>query len=544
MSNSYGDSSGLNGYIPNQYMGLGISQDSPGIKGYPISPIQKTDQRIVGAPVFYRFDNRQNLATFENCPPPMIRYQGSFSLEPRLQQQRTYDYEGYSPVFYTQPVSLSLKGKTHKKTKSLPTNQPLMTKFSSGLPQSNTNPYFERNPSSSSGATVSDSVLANKIEYPTHKISKSAIGNDEIYEELKNKIYPAIEVKKYSTSAIDPVRNYLTVFEYLINNQWIIWDYETGYVHLTGIWKAALASNEYISNPNIKADIVKLLESTPKEYHEYIKRIRGGFLKIQGTWLPYSLCRMLARRFSYYIRYQLIPLFGIDFPDYCLHPSDPRFGELKLDDVKDIDSNCIGPRIVGKSQSNTHSKTHSHIQNHTQKHKKSHSTLSITSFKGDKKVKKSNKIEKDKINRTNTSILPELSKFRFPEVKTPVFSSTKLLPPPISCPAKLPMSDIDYRDMLEIVNASKCLQSLSKSNSNINLHQVSPISMDYDSIALTSPQPNYITTLDCSTNDNTNGISSILFAAGLSERPKDTSCSALDYKPLQRTSLKIDDLLS
>ncbi|ODV76632.1 DNA-binding domain of Mlu1-box binding protein MBP1, partial [Suhomyces tanzawaensis NRRL Y-17324] len=105
----------------------------------------------------------------------------------------------------------------------------------------------------------------------------------------------------YLTLAIDPVRNYLTVYEYLVNNHWIIWDYETGFVHLTGIWKAS---------SSLKADIVKLLESTPKQYQPYIKRIRGGFLKIQGTWLPFNLCRVLARRFCYYIRYELIPIFG------------------------------------------------------------------------------------------------------------------------------------------------------------------------------------------------------------------------------------------
>lgn len=45
-----------------------------------------------------------------------------------------------------------------------------------------------------------------------------------------------------------------------------------GYVHFTGIWK---------SLGNSKADIVKMVDSNPELK---VKKIRGGFLKIQGTW--------------------------------------------------------------------------------------------------------------------------------------------------------------------------------------------------------------------------------------------------------------------
>lgn len=45
-----------------------------------------------------------------------------------------------------------------------------------------------------------------------------------------------------------------------------------GYVHFTGIWKAL---------GNSKADIVKMVDSNPELK---VKKIRGGFLKIQGTW--------------------------------------------------------------------------------------------------------------------------------------------------------------------------------------------------------------------------------------------------------------------
>jgi len=188
------------------------------------------------------------------------------------------------------------------------------------------------NKSLSNEISLTSSPLSNKCNFP---IVQPTQDNAET-----NSIYPSIEMKKYSTSAISTTRNYLTVYQYEINDQHIRWDYETGLVHLTGMWKASLAAssdpnvaNAALSSYNMKADIVKLLESTPKSFQPYIKRIRGGFLKIQGTWLPYSLAKMLARKFCYHIRYKLVPIFGNDFPEHCLKPDEKGFGELKFDQI-------------------------------------------------------------------------------------------------------------------------------------------------------------------------------------------------------------------
>ncbi|KAK9470536.1 uncharacterized protein V1510DRAFT_270291 [Dipodascopsis tothii] len=99
-----------------------------------------------------------------------------------------------------------------------------------------------------------------------------------------------------------------------------MWDYHSGYVHLTGLWKAI---------GNSKADIVKLVDNSP-DLEPVIRRVRGGFLKIQGTWLPYNIARTLASRTCFHIRYALIPLFGPTFPESCLPPSAPGFGQLQL----------------------------------------------------------------------------------------------------------------------------------------------------------------------------------------------------------------------
>ncbi|EDO16723.1 hypothetical protein Kpol_1003p28 [Vanderwaltozyma polyspora DSM 70294] len=51
--------------------------------------------------------------------------------------------------------------------------------------------------------------------------------------------------------------------------------------------------------------------------YDLIQRIRGGYIKIQGTWLPWEISRILCIRFCYPIRFLLVPLFGPDFPKDC-----------------------------------------------------------------------------------------------------------------------------------------------------------------------------------------------------------------------------------
>ncbi|KAI0703842.1 transcription regulator HTH, apses-type DNA-binding domain-containing protein [Cytidiella melzeri] len=106
---------------------------------------------------------------------------------------------------------------------------------------------------------------------------------------------------RYITSN-DP-RGYIPVYEYPLNGQWIMIDMDDGYVLWTGIWKAL---------GNSKADIVKMIESQP-DLASKLRRVRGGFLKIQGTWMPYEIALRLSRRVAWPIRYELIPLFGYGY---------------------------------------------------------------------------------------------------------------------------------------------------------------------------------------------------------------------------------------
>ncbi|KZT40470.1 DNA-binding domain of Mlu1-box binding protein MBP1 [Sistotremastrum suecicum HHB10207 ss-3] len=111
---------------------------------------------------------------------------------------------------------------------------------------------------------------------------------------------------RYITSN-DP-RGYVPVYEYPLNGQWIMMDVDDGYILWTGIWKAL---------GNSKADIVKMIESQP-DLAPQLRRVRGGYLKIQGTWMPYEVAMKLSRRVAWTIREDLVPLFGHLCPVFVL----------------------------------------------------------------------------------------------------------------------------------------------------------------------------------------------------------------------------------
>ncbi|KAI0319069.1 hypothetical protein OF83DRAFT_863380 [Amylostereum chailletii] len=124
-------------------------------------------------------------------------------------------------------------------------------------------------------------------------------------------------VKSRYITSNDP-RGYIPVYEYPLNGQWIMMDVDDGYVLWTGIWKAL---------GNSKADIVKMVESQP-DLASQIRRVRGGYLKIQGTWMPYEVALRLSRRVAWPIRDDLVPLFGPTFPSTCLSPDQPGYGQV------------------------------------------------------------------------------------------------------------------------------------------------------------------------------------------------------------------------
>ncbi|GAA5882154.1 hypothetical protein JCM1840_002030 [Sporobolomyces johnsonii] len=129
-----------------------------------------------------------------------------------------------------------------------------------------------------------------------------------------------VKEAKYATSTDS--RGYIPVYEYAVRDQTIKVDVETGFVLITSVWKA-------LGKP--KADVVKLIESQPT-IAPLVRKIRGGILQVQGTWLPFEIARKLSRRVAWEIRHDLVPIFGPSFPSTCLAPGTPGFGDLVLSD--------------------------------------------------------------------------------------------------------------------------------------------------------------------------------------------------------------------
>lgn len=295
------------------------------------------------------------------------------------------------------------------------------------------------------------------VNYPIHEAN---LLDFKIPEEqlryLKLTVYPSIETKRYSASALDPSKTHLMVYEYAVGAQWVIWDHDTGYVHLTGLWRAALQEKAIQKNgagvmnvkANAKADIVKLLELTPKALHSYIKRVRGGYLKIQGTWVPFFLCKKLAVRFCYYIRYKLVPIFGPEFPSQCLKPTDLGFGELRFDDSA---STLVLPQNSPHIQLDVRTPT----QNSHGDYRQMNSFHAVADLAILPKTEVPMHLEP---NQTFSAVKDEIST-PSRDANTSVKSADSLAEPMLNETVQPAMT---YSDMVDLVNASKCLQLLSQ----------------------------------------------------------------------------------
>ncbi|KAA1080654.1 hypothetical protein PGT21_015981 [Puccinia graminis f. sp. tritici] len=202
-------------------------------------------------------------------------------------------------------------------------------------------------------AAPTSSFLTSMSAQPPRTVQ--ALVNEEVRAPPPVRLYPSqhrVSMTRYATST-DP-RGYIPVFEYPLNGQYIMIDCETGMVHFTGIWKAL---------GHTKADVVKLVESDPT-IAPYLRKVRGGYLKIQGTWLPFDTAQTLARRVAWQVRYDLVPLFGPDFPDTCLGPGEPGFGQLLLSAPKPRGRR--GAKKAAAAPTVTHERTASPQDNRSQ----------------------------------------------------------------------------------------------------------------------------------------------------------------------------------
>ena len=67
------------------------------------------------------------------------------------------------------------------------------------------------------------------------------------------------------------------------------------------------------------ADIVKMIESQP-DLASQIRRVRGGYLKIQGTWMPYEVfCSAIIHWPVTDTRNRLLFVFLVGVHDWCFY---------------------------------------------------------------------------------------------------------------------------------------------------------------------------------------------------------------------------------
>lgn len=124
-----------------------------------------------------------------------------------------------------------------------------------------------------------------------------------------------------------------------------------------------------------------------------VKKIRGGFLKIQGTWIPYSYAYTLCKRTAWNVRKDLAAMFGPRFVTEALAPSHPEYGCLLLDPhAPPYQLNSLVSRrnsfTVSMRQANTNKRQFmkktargvkpSNISRHTQPSEKSISSMSLS----------------------------------------------------------------------------------------------------------------------------------------------------------------------
>ncbi|SNX87635.1 uncharacterized protein MEPE_06345 [Melanopsichium pennsylvanicum] len=123
---------------------------------------------------------------------------------------------------------------------------------------------------------------------------------------------------KYATTGGD--RGFMAVFEYDVRGHTMMINVDTSFVRFTSITQAL---------GKTKVNFGRLIRNCPA-LDPHITKLKGGYLSIQGTWLPYDLAKELSRRIAWEIRDHLVPLFGYDFPASCLRPNSDGFGQLAI----------------------------------------------------------------------------------------------------------------------------------------------------------------------------------------------------------------------
>ncbi|RCH99118.1 hypothetical protein CU097_013085 [Rhizopus azygosporus] len=147
------------------------------------------------------------------------------------------------------------------------------------------------------------------------------------YVPLPRRFQLVIKAATYATSQNS--RGAIPVFQLESNGHLILWDSENG-----------------LALGNSKTDIAKIIAENP---NLHVKKVRGGCLAIQGTWMPFESAKELCMKNIWALRFDLVPLFGKSFPIDCCPPSHPGFGSLKVGSAPIPEDSQVSPGLATRS---------------------------------------------------------------------------------------------------------------------------------------------------------------------------------------------------
>ncbi|KKA28433.1 hypothetical protein TD95_003047, partial [Thielaviopsis punctulata] len=120
-------------------------------------------------------------------------------------------------------------------------------------------------------------------------------------------------------------RESFEVFSYTFSNKKgaefnVMWDYNNGLVRMTPFFKCC----DYG-----KTMPAKMLNMNPG-LKEITHSITGGTILAQGYWMPYECARAVCATFCYEIAGALVPIFGPQFPQECVHRDSNDYGNMTI----------------------------------------------------------------------------------------------------------------------------------------------------------------------------------------------------------------------
>ncbi|KAF3389253.1 hypothetical protein F1880_004503 [Penicillium rolfsii] len=193
----------------------------------------------------------------------------------------------------------------------------------------------KRSKASKDGAVFRPGPIQGELRYPPHEERTPLLEEEHRKADLKPfgniADYPRhIPYQSEKKSFHERTgRDSFHLFQYTFQRKnvdpepWTItWDYNIGLVRTTHLFKCLGYS---------KTTPGKVLNNN-NGLREISHSITGGALAAQGYWMPFETAKALAATFCWEIRYLLTPLFGLDFPDMCIPPTDrTNFGRMVID---------------------------------------------------------------------------------------------------------------------------------------------------------------------------------------------------------------------